>query len=144
MSPQSGVQSNVPAGAGAAERSALSVRSLSGEAQTPDQIEAEIEVQRERLAETIDALSAKLDVKSQAQAKVEEAKQTAQSKVAQVKQTAQATVGSAQAKFGSAPGVIAHTVKNGTVTPAGRPRPEVLAFGITVLVATVVLWWRER
>ena len=107
-----------------AEKSALSVRSVSGEAQTPDQIEAEIEVQRAQLAETIDALSAKLDVKSQAQAKVEEAKHTAQAKVAQVKQAAQSTAG--------------------TVTSAGRPRPELLAFGITVLLATAVLWWRER
>jgi Protein of unknown function (DUF3618) len=38
--------------------------------QTPEEIEAEIELKREQLAGTIDALSAKLDVKSQAQAKV--------------------------------------------------------------------------
>jgi len=131
-------------GQSAAEKSSLSVRSASGEPQTPDQIEAEIEVQREQLAETIDALSAKLDVKSQAQAKVEEAKHTAQAKVAQVKQVAQSTVGSAQAKVGSASGTVGHTVKTGTVTPTGRPRPELIAFGVTVLVATAVLWWRER
>ena len=140
MPPEPGTSSGHSSG----ERSSLQVRSLSGEAQTPDEIEAEIEVQREQLAETIDALSAKLDVKGQAQAKVEEAKQTAQSKVAQVKQTAQSTVGAAQAKVGSASGAVRHTVKNGTVTPSGRPRPELLAFGVTVLVATAVLWWRER
>ena len=106
------------------EKSPLTVRSMSGEAQTPEQIEAEIEVQRAQLAETIDALSAKLDVKSQAQAKVEEAKHTAQAKVAQVKQAAQS--------------------KAGTVRSSGPPRPELLAFGITVLLATAVLWWRER
>jgi len=127
-----------------AEKASLSVRSVSGEPQTPDQIEAEIEVQREQLAETIDALSAKLDVKSQAQAKVDEAKHTAQAKVAQVKQAAQSTVGSAQAKVGSASGTVGHTVKTGTVTPSGRPRPELIAFGVTVLLATAVLWWRER
>ena len=37
--------------------------------QTPEEIEADIEVQREQLAGTIDALSAKLDVKSKARAK---------------------------------------------------------------------------
>jgi hypothetical protein len=37
---------------------------------TPEEIEADIEVQRDQLAGTIDALSAKLDVKSQASAKV--------------------------------------------------------------------------
>jgi hypothetical protein len=126
------------------EKASLSVRSVSGEPQTPDQIEAEIEVQREQLAETIDALSAKLDVKSQAQAKVQEAKHTAQTKVAQVKQAAQNTVGTAQAKVGSTSGTVGHTVKTGAVTPSGRPRPELLAFGVTVLVATAVLWWRER
>ena len=126
------------------ERSSLQVRSLSGEAQTPDEIEAEIEVQREQLAETIDALSAKLDVKSQAQAKVEEAKRNAQSKVAQVKHVAQSKVGSARAGVGTASGTVGHTVRTGAVTSSGRPRPELLAFGITVLVATAVLWWRER
>ena len=127
------------------QRSSVSVRSLSGEPQTPDQIEAEIEVQREQLAETIDALSAKLDVKSQAQAKVEEAKQTAQSKVAQVKHTARSSVGSAQAKLGSAAGSVRSS--GGSRSGSGSsstPRPELLAFGVTVLLATAVLWWRER
>ncbi len=126
------------------EKSALTVRSMSGEAQTPEQIEAEIEVQRAQLAETIDALSAKLDVKSQAQAKVEEAKHTAQAKVAQVKQAAQSMAGVAQAKVGSASGTVGHTVRSGTVMSSGRPRPELVAFGVTVLLATAVLWWRER
>lgn len=39
---------------------------------TPAQIEADIERQRAQLADTVDALSAKLDVKSQAHAKVDE------------------------------------------------------------------------
>ena len=75
-------------GRSSGERSSLSVRSLNGEPQTPDEIEAEIEVQREQLAETIDSLSAKLDVKSQAQAKVDEVKRTAQGKVAHVNHVA--------------------------------------------------------
>ncbi|MDQ6687833.1 MAG: DUF3618 domain-containing protein [Actinomycetota bacterium] len=37
---------------------------------TPEDIQADIEQQREQLAETVDALQAKLDVKSQAKAKV--------------------------------------------------------------------------
>ncbi len=45
--------------------------------QTPEEIQAEIEQQREQLAGTLDALSAKLDVKSQAQAKVAEVKDRA-------------------------------------------------------------------
>ena len=46
-------------------------------ARTPDEIEADIAVQREQLAETIDALTAKLDVKSQAKAKAAEVKDRA-------------------------------------------------------------------
>ena len=45
--------------------------------QTPEEIQADIERQREQLAGTLDALSAKLDVKSQAQAKVAEVKDRA-------------------------------------------------------------------
>jgi hypothetical protein len=59
-------------------------------AQTPEEIEAEIEVKREQLAGTIDALSAKLDVKSQAQAKVAGVK-------ADVRSQAQAKVAEARA-----------------------------------------------
>jgi hypothetical protein len=53
--------------------------------QTPQEIEAEIELKREQLAGTIDALSTKLDVKSQAQAKVAGVK-------ADVRSQAQATI----------------------------------------------------
>lgn len=42
--------------------------------QSPEEIQAEIEQQREQLADTLDALSAKLDVKSQAQLKVSQVK----------------------------------------------------------------------
>ncbi len=44
---------------------------------TPEEIEAEIRQQRAELAETLDALGAKLDVKSHAQAKAAQVKQRA-------------------------------------------------------------------
>ena len=44
---------------------------------TPEQIEADIAVQREQLAETVDRLAARLDVKSRAGAKVAEVKDRA-------------------------------------------------------------------
>jgi hypothetical protein len=44
---------------------------------TPEELEAEIAVQREQLAGTVDELAAKLDVKSQAQHKVAELKDSA-------------------------------------------------------------------
>jgi predicted HAD superfamily phosphohydrolase len=88
-------------------------------ATTPAEIEAEIEQQREELAETLDALTAKLDVKSQAQAKAQEVKATTQVKVTETKDFA--------------------------TTDAGKPRPELVA-GVAVVVVGVValVWWRRR
>ena len=45
--------------------------------QTPEQLEAEIAEQRAQLAQTVDQLGAKLDVKSQAKAKVADVKDRA-------------------------------------------------------------------
>jgi hypothetical protein len=44
---------------------------------TPEEIQAEIEQKREQLAETVDLLTHKLDVKAQASAKVDELKDRA-------------------------------------------------------------------
>ncbi|MGH3347607.1 MAG: DUF3618 domain-containing protein [Nocardioides sp.] len=44
---------------------------------TPEQMEAEISTQRDELADTVDQLTAKLDVKSHAQAKVTDMKHRA-------------------------------------------------------------------
>jgi small-conductance mechanosensitive channel len=44
---------------------------------TPEQMEAEISDQRDQLADTVDQLTAKLDMKSQAQAKVTDLKHRA-------------------------------------------------------------------
>jgi hypothetical protein len=48
-----------------------------GDQRTPEQIEADIAAQRERLADTVDQLAAKLDVKSRAGAKVADLKDRA-------------------------------------------------------------------
>jgi hypothetical protein len=48
-----------------------------GEPRTPEELEAEVALQREQLASTVDDLAAKLDVKSQAQHKVAELKDSA-------------------------------------------------------------------
>ena len=87
-------------------------------AQSPAEIEADIEQQREELAETLDALTAKLDVKSQAQAKAHEVKATTQLKVAET--------------------------KDRVTTDEGKPRPEVLAAAAAVVVGVgVLVWWRR-
>ena len=87
--------------------------------QTPEQLEADIERQREQLATTVDQLTAKLDVKSQAQAKVADVKSQAKVKVAEVKESA--------------------------TTDDGKPRPEVLALAGALVGATILfIWWRRR
>lgn len=50
---------------------------MSDQYKTPEELEAEIAVQREQLAGTVDELAAKLDVKSQAQQKVAALKDSA-------------------------------------------------------------------
>jgi hypothetical protein len=87
--------------------------------QTPEQIQADIEAQREQLAGTVDALSAKLDVKAQAKAKVDDAKANTSARVAEL--------------------------KNRATTPEGRPRTDLLVMGATaVVVAVAIVWWRRR
>ena len=86
---------------------------------TPEEIQANIEQQREQLAGTLDALTAKLDVKSHAQAKVADARATTRARLTQAR---------------------AHAT-----TESGGPRPELLVFAGTVVVVTVALvWWRRR
>jgi hypothetical protein len=87
--------------------------------QTPEDLEADIERQREQLATTVDQLAAKLDVKSHAQAKVADVKSQAKVKIVEVKESA--------------------------TTDDGKPRPEVLAVaGALVGAALLFLWWRRR
>lgn len=76
---------------------------------TPEELEAEIEAQRQHLADTVDQLATRLDVKSRAQAKLAELKERA-------------------------------------TTDAGKPRPELLAAGGSLVAVAVGLgwWWRRR
>ena len=69
------------------------------DSKSPEEIEAEILEQRERLAETVDQLSAKLDVKSRAR-----------SKVADVKDRATTTEGSPRPEVLAAAGSLAAMV----------------------------------
>ena len=93
---------------------------------TPEQIEAEIAAQREQLANTVDHLAAKLDVKSQAKQKVASLKGSAATATSQARQKAVSLQGSA-------------------TTDAGKPRPEVLgAAGSLIAMAVVLIVWRYR
>jgi hypothetical protein len=87
--------------------------------QTPEEIQADIERQREQLAETVDQLGHKLDVKAQTKAKVDDVKVQAKVKVDEVKDRA--------------------------TTDEGKPRPEVLGAAAAVVLGVVlVIWLRQR
>lgn len=65
---------------------------------TPEEIAADIARTRARLADNVDALADKLDVKSRAQDKVDDVRATAQAKVDEVKATAQAAAAEGKEK----------------------------------------------
>jgi len=88
-----------------------------------DQLKENIEQNRAELGDTVDALSAKLDVKSRAKAKVTDTKNRA---VGQLK-----------------------GVQSKATTSDGKPEPAVLAgaggvFAVLVLVTGLVIWRRRR
>ena len=87
--------------------------------QTPEEIQADIESQRARLAQTVDQLGQKLDVKSQAKSKAEDVKAQTQAKVAEVREI--------------------------STTDDGKPRPELLGAAAAVVVGVgLVIWLRRR
>lgn len=96
---------------------------------TPEEIQADIERQREQLAETVDALGHKLDVKAQTKAKVEDVKVQTKAKVEDV--TAQAKVKAAE-------------VKDVSTTDDGKPRPEVIGVAAAVVIGIALLVWLRR
>ncbi|MCW2846228.1 MAG: hypothetical protein JWR90_202 [Marmoricola sp.] len=86
---------------------------------TPEEIQADIELQREQLAGTVDQLTQKLDVKANAKAKVDDVKAQAQVRAAEVKDRA--------------------------TTDEGKPRPEVIGIAAAVVVGLgLVIWLRRR
>ena len=97
---------------------------------TPEDIQADIEKQREHLAQTVDQLGHKLDVKAQTKAKVEDVKAQTQARVEDVKAQTQAKVAE---------------VKELSTTDDGKPRPEVLGAAAAVVVGVVlIIWLRSR
>ena len=87
-----------------------------GEAQTPEEIRAEIEQTQQQLGDTVEALAAKTDVKAQASARIDAAKASAQEKVQGIQESVQHTREDFVAK-----------VKQGTPESAGAGAQQVSA-----------------
>lgn len=86
---------------------------------TPEEIQEDIEQQREQLAQTVDQLGHKLDVKAQGKAKIEDVKAQTQAKLAEAKDM--------------------------STTDDGKPRPEVIGAVAAVVVGIgMIIWLRRR
>jgi Protein of unknown function (DUF3618) len=85
---------------------------------TPEEIQEDIEQQREQLAQTVDQLGHKLDVKAQSKAKVEDVKAQTQAKLAEAREL--------------------------STTDDGKPRPEVIGAAAAVAVGVAMIIWLRR
>ncbi len=85
---------------------------------TPEEIQADIERQREQLARTVDQLGHKLDVKAQTKSKVDDVRVQAMAKVDEV--------------------------KDRSTTEDGKPRPEALGVAVAVLTGLALVMWLRR
>jgi len=85
---------------------------------SPEEIQEDIELQRDQLARTVDQLTHKLDVKAQSKAKVEDVKEQTKVKVAEVKDL--------------------------STTEDGKPRPELIGLGAALVVGVGLLIWLRR
>ena len=112
-----------------------SARQTDDEAQqsrSPEEIQAEIEQTRQELGETVDALSARLDVKTRAREKVAASRQQATDQWQHARERARDTV---------AQGKDAATDEHGSLKPAV---PAAAGAAALVAVAIGILVWRRR
>jgi hypothetical protein len=99
---------------------------------TADEIEADIAETRERLAESVDALAAKVDVKAQAKEKVGEAK-------AQAKEKVEEATARAKDKTGQAKEQVVVTSRSLVDRFKAASRPVQVAIGAAPLVLLILI-----
>jgi uncharacterized membrane protein YqiK len=110
---------------------------------TPEEIEADLAATRARIVDQVDALAEKVDVKAQAQHKVEDVKAQASAKVAEVKASAQEKVAGAQAKAAETQAKVSATAQEQVVERVkSLPRPAQLV--IAAAPVLLVLVWLVR
>ncbi len=111
-----------------------------GAGATTDELEADLAATRARIVDHVDALAEKVDVKAQAQHKVDDVKAQAAAKVSEVKATAQEKVAGAQAKAVDAQAKVSATAQEQVVERVkALPRPAQIAL-TAAPVLLVALW----
>ena len=110
-----------------------------------EELQANIEKTRAELGRTVDALTAKMDVKSRTKARLDDTKQRATVKLNDTR--AQATLKLQDAKVRTSQ--LAAAARESATDDAGKPKPGVLAGAAGVLtalvaVASVAVWRRRR
>ena len=100
------------------------------------EIEADIAQTRARLADSVDALADKVNVKARAQEKVDDVKTTAQAKVEDVRATAQARAAEGRDKVVQGSREVSQRVQ-------ALPRPAQIALAAAPVLLTVLLIVRK-
>ena len=111
------------------------------------EIEADIAETRARLADSVDALADKVNVKARAQEKVDDVKSTAQAKVDDVRATAQAKVAdarvTAQAKAVEGREKLVQASREVSTQVRALPRPAQIALAAAPVLLAVLLVVRK-
>ena len=109
-----------------------------------DELQADIERTREELAETVDALTAKLDVKSRAKARMADTKQRTAVQLDTARKRAVVQLDTARVRTRE----LTAQARDNATDAQGKPTPAVLAgtgVAAAALVALgVLLWSRSR
>lgn len=104
---------------------------------SPEELREEVERTREDLAETVDELAARLDVKTRVRESVDEKKARVSESVHEATERVRETVED-----------TTHRVQEAVTEPDGSPKPAALAVAgavVAVIVAFVAIRaWRER
>ena len=109
-----------------AEGAAMSTADNTQETRAPEEIRADIAETREEVGDTVEALTAKTDVKGQAHEKVEEIKGNVRAKADEVKAKAQSSTPESAQQGGR------------QVVAKVRENPAPLALGAAVLIAFLI------
>ena len=98
-----------------------------------DELQADVERNRQQLADTVEALTAKLDVKSRTKARIADTRRQAADRL---------DVGRTHANQ------LAGRARSAATTDDGKPTPAALgtvaALSAAVVAVGVLVWWRRR